>query len=1073
MTKKKHFRQGSPSILRRAIIRILPVLALCFISMNSSAQNVTVSGIVSSNADGEPLIGATVSEKGTSNAVFTDVEGNYSIKTKVGATLVYSYVGYEAKNVKVGKSSTMDISLNENTAVLDEVVVVGYGAMKRSDLTGAVSSINEDAIKQGVNTSIEQAMQGRIAGVQVTQNSGAPGGGISVQIRGVNSLNGNEPLYVIDGVAISGQTSDDSSVLSSINPADIVSVEVLKDASATAIYGSRASNGVVLISTRQGKEGKAKISYEGYVGWQQLPKRVDTMNLPEYAEFYNIRAEIRGYGERADFYDPTLLTNGTDWQGELFRTAFMQNHQVGVTGGFKGTTYSISGGFIDQDGIGVGSNFRRASFRANFDTEITKWLNVGIRASYTDKKQVTTMSDNSLLNTALDQRPDIPARNPDGTFGFMEKDDNNTYFSNPLFEALMRENYNTGRQFYYNAFANIKPVKGLNLRIEYGGNGSNNNTYFFQPNYQYGTVIVESESRRGSSKSDSWSLKTYATYDFNIMEKNRFQIMAGHEAQHGTWENLNGSRKGFISDSIHNLDVGDASTATNSNAGSAWAIESYYGRLNYNFDDRYLLTATVRGDGSSNFGPNNRWGVFPSAALAWRISNEKFLRNVNWLSNLKLRLGWGIVGNQNAATYAYGTTMKNTTTAWGTGYYPGNYSNPDLKWEETHSYNVGLDLSLLENRIEFIVDAYYKDTNNLLMTASLPAYIIDSEYIGMTAPWVNVGGLNNKGLEFTLNSTNINTRDWTWNMGITLSLNRNKLTKLYSADSEVFGKVGDEVITRSATGDPVGQFFGYNVIGMFTKEADFYQHDANGEFLHDDDGNRIPVARPCDSNGDLYPIDPNSIWVGDYIYEDVNKDGKIDEKDRKYIGNPNPDFTFGFNNVIKYKDFTLQLFFNGSVGNDVYNVLYRNHTDPIKWNGKVNDVADFARIEMIDPALGDKDITNVYISNPETAKVQRISAAGRNNNDNNRFSSRFIEDGSYLRLKNISLSYDLPRKILKKAGISYLQVYGGIQNLFTISKYRGYDPEIGAQGQNVLLQGIDNGRYPSQRIYTVGLRLNF
>lgn len=1071
MSEKQNLKLNLSAMKIRS--RCVLAIGLLMLGLTLKAQNISVHGTVTNSATGEELIGASVTARLTKNAVVTDLDGKYSINVKPGTVLEFSYVGYKSQSVTVKKAGLLDVRLDEDAQMLNEVVVVGYGAMKRSDLTGAVSSINEEAIKQGVNTSIEQAMQGRIAGVQVTQNSGAPGGGISVQIRGINSLNGNEPLYVIDGVAVSGQTDDDSSVLSSINPSDIVSVEVLKDASATAIYGSRASNGVVLITTRMGEEGKPRISYEGYVGWQKLPTMVETMSLPEYAEFSNIRAEIRGYGYREDFADPSLLTNGTNWQGELFRTAFMHNHQVGITGGFSNTKYAISGGFIDQDGIGLGSNFRRATFRANFDTEINKWLSVGLRASYANKKQITTMSENSLLKTALDQRPDVAVRNPDGSFVFMQEDENNSYVSNPVFEALMRENYNTGSQFYYNAFANINPLKGLNIRIEYGGNESKNNTYFFQPNYKYGTKIVESESRRGSSKNDSWTFKTYATYDFKFAKNNKVQIMAGHEAQHGSWENLNGGRKGFISDKIHNLDVGDASTATNSNGGSKWAIESYYGRLNYNFDDRYLLTATIRTDGSSSFGPNNRWGTFPSAAIAWRINNEQFMKNTaSWLNNLKLRLGWGIVGNQKAGSYSYGTVMKNSVTAWGTGYFPGNYSNPDLKWEETHSYNVGIDLALFNYRVEFIVDAYYKKTKNLLMQASLPAYIIDSEGIGMSAPWVNIGGLTNKGLEFTLNTTNIQNRDWTWRSGLTLSINRNKLNKLYSQSSEIFGKIGDDVYTRSAVGSSVGQFFGYNVIGMFTCEEDFYQKNTIGEFLLDSDGNRIPVARPADSNGDLYPISPNSIWVGDYIFEDVNKDGKITESDRKYIGNPNPKFTFGFNNVVQYKNFTLSFFLNGSVGNDVYNILYQTHSDPIGWQGKIKDVAGFARIEMKDPTLGNTDISNVYISNPTTAKVQRVTASGRNNNDNHRISTRFIEDGSYLRLKNISLSYDLPRSITNRIGINYLQIYGNIQNLFTITNYKGYDPEIGAQGQNVLLQGLDNGRYPSQRIYTLGLKLN-
>lgn len=1067
-------QQTAKEKLRRLVAlmrpRLMILMALFATVFPVFAQDVIVHGVVTSSS-GEELIGASVFDKSSKNGTSTDLYGKYSINVKIGTTLVFSYVGCKNQSVKVVKAGVLDVELEESSELLDEVVVVGYGTMKRSDLTGSVSSIGEDAIKQGINTSVEQAMQGRIAGVQVTQNSGAPGGGISVQIRGINTLNGNEPLYVIDGVAVSGQTSGNLSVLSSINPADITSVEVLKDASATAIYGSRASNGVVLITTKRGVDGKPKISYDGYAGWQQLPSRLDMMSLPEYAKYYNLRADIQGWGKREDFLDPTLLTDGTDWQGELFRTAFMHNHQVGITGGAKSVKYALSGGFLSQDGIGLGSNFTRATFRANIETEITKWLTVGLNASYTHHKQITTMDDNSLIGTALNQRPDIPAYNPDGSFGFMEKNDNNNYFSNPVFEAVMKENYNTGSQFYYNAFVNINPVKGLNVRLEYGGDNSHSNGYFFQPEYQYGTVKVESQSSRSSNNSDYWTFKIYATYDLKFAEKNSFQIMAGHEAQYGSWESLGGARKGFITNAIHNLDVGDATTATNYNNSSSWAIESYYGRLNYNFDNRYLLTATVRADGSSKLGPNNRWGTFPSVALAWRVNNESFLKDVEWLNNLKLRLGWGLVGNQNASTYAYGTTMRNSVSAWGTAFFPGNYSNPDLKWEETSSYNVGLDFAFLNNRIEFIVDAYMKDTKNLMMLASLPAYIIDSEGIGMTAPWVNVGGMQNKGIEFTLNTVNISNRNFTWNSGLTISLNRNRITKLTSDDAAIFGKIGDDVFTKSEIGQPVGQFFGYNVIGMYTCEDDFYKRTPEGEFHLDEYGQKVPVARPADDKGNMYDIAENSIWIGDFIYEDVNDDGVINEKDRKYIGNPNPKFTFGFNNVMRYKNFTLSFFFNGSVGNKVYNLLRQWHTDPMGYGGKMKDVEHFAQIAMKDPN-GENEISNVYISNPGQALVPRISAAGMNNNSNNRYSSRFVEDGSYIRLKNISLAYDFEGKWLSKANISGLQLYVNVQNAFTITKYKGYDPEIGASGQNVLLQGIDGGRYPSQRIYTVGLKLN-
>ena len=1032
-----------------------------------------ITGTVVDQTNGEPIIGATVKIKGTSTGVVTDIDGNYSIDVKPGQTLEFSYIGYTTQSLKVTKAGRHDINLSEETNTLEQVVVVGYGTMKRSDLTGSVSSINEAQIKQGVNTSIEQAMQGRIAGVQVTQNSGAPGGGISVQIRGINSLNGNEPLYVVDGIAMSGQSSSNTSVLSTINPSDITSIEVLKDASATAIYGSRASNGVVLITTKRGQEGKPKLTYEGYAGWQQLPKMLEVMNLKEFAQFYNVRAEIYGYGKRDELLDQSLLTNGTDWQDELFDTAFMHNHQVNINGGTNNMHYSLSGGFLDQDGIGVGSNFRRASFRANFDTNVTNWLQVGANASYASTKQVITFDENNVISTALAQYPDMAPRNPDGSYDFGENLEHN-YNSNPLFEAEMRDNNRQNQQFDYSVFANITPLKGLSLRVEYGGSRSWGQSTFFQPSYHTAQQNIESQLTRGNSRNKYESFKQYATYEFEPLKGHRFNIMAGHESQEGEWYQGSMGRKGYLFDTVKSIAVGDASTATNGEQGNDWAIESYYGRFNYNLLDRYLLTATIRADGSSNFGENNRWGYFPSAAFAWRITQEKFMENVKWLRNAKLRLGWGVVGNQQSGSYAYGIAMKSIATAWGTGFIDGNYANPDLKWEETKAYNIGLDLSFLDNRIEFIVDAYLKKTDNLLMQATLPSYVISNTgWKGISPPYVNTGAIQNKGIEFTLNTVNIAKNNIEWRTGATISFNRNKLTKLYTDDASIPGTIGGQVYTLSEIDGPVGRFYGYNVIGMFTREDDFYQKNQLGEYMLDKDGNKLAVARPADSNNDLYPIAQRGIWVGDYIFEDVNGDGLITEADRKFIGDPNPDFTFGLNNVIRWKDLELSFFFNGSVGNDVFNLVKLNHSNPTAWGNKLKMVSDYAQIGMIDPEGSLNDISNVYVLNPEQAKTQRISVSGESQNDNNRISSRFIEDGSYIRLKTLSLAYNLPKKWLAPLKLDWVQIYANVQNLFTISGYDGYDPELGSIGQSVVLQGIDNYRYPSPRIYNFGLKVNF
>lgn len=638
----------------------------------------------------------------------------------------------------------------------------------------------------------------------------------------------------------------------------------------------------------------------------------------------------------------------------------------------------------------------------------------------------------------------------------------------------MKENRNNNYQLDYNVFANIKPIKGLNIRIEYGGNRGWLNTYYFTPEYTYGTIKVESLSTRTKNLSKYTSFKQYATYDFDPFTHNHFQVMLGHEAQWGNWESLSGSRKGYVSDALHSLNVGDASTATNSgDDGTQWAIESYYGRLNYNLLDRYLLTATLRADGSSSFGKNHRWGWFPSAAAAWRVSNEKFMKNVKWVDNLKLRLGWGLVGNQSTGSYAYGATMANTATAWGTGYYPANFANDNLKWESTKAWNAGIDLNVLNNRIEFILDVYLKKTDNLLMQAALPSYVINNDYMGMSAPWVNTGSIQNKGIEFTLNTVNLNKHDWQWRTGATLSINRNKLTGLNSENSTISGTIGTNTYTLSSVGGAVGRFYGYKVIGMFKNESDFYQKNNRGEFLLDAAGNRVPVARPVDSQGNLLPIAQNKIWVGDYIFEDINGDGKITEADRTYIGNPNPDFTFGLNNVITWKNFELSIFINGSVGGDIYNLVAQEHTDPQKYGNMLSKVSNYAQVALLDPNGSATDISNVYVSNAGTASVQRISAAGSSQNDNNRISDRFVENGSYLRLKTLSLAWNLPNRWLKPLGIDWLQVYGNISNLFTITGYDGYDPEIGAAGQSVILQGIDNYRYPSQRIYTFGLKMKF
>lgn len=1057
--RKTFFRQCANRHFNNVIL-LMCLLLTATTLQSQTTQSRSVSGTVISQTDEDPLIGVAVTVKGTTTGTITDIDGKYSIEAANGQTLVFTYMGYATTEIVVNKR-IIDISMKEDFKLLDEVTVVGYGVMKRSDLTGAVSSVTAEEMKKSISTSLDQALQGRAAGVNVTQNSGAPGGGISVSIRGVNSFNGNEPLYVIDGIQISGQTSGNSSALSNINPSDVVSMEVLKDASATAIYGTRAANGVILITTKQGQAGATKISYEGYYGIQQLPTELDVLNLREYAVHQNLRAEIIGFGERKEFKDPSLLGDGTNWQREIFRSAPMYNQQLSITGGSEKNRFAIMAGYLNQDGIGIGSEFERYSLRLNMDNQVKKWLKIGVNSYIARRQQINSIepSDGSVIETAIKQLPEVPVRNPDGSWGTQEENMYGTYFSNPVADALARENYNKATDIQIRGYVDIMPLKGLTLRAEASTSIDYNTEYKYTPLIEYSYFNQASSGSRSSGNSTYTAFTIYATYEksFNL---HHFSLMAGHEAQESKNEHLSGSREGYMFNSVHELSVGDAKTAKNNSSRGESAIESYYGRFNYNYADRYLLTTTLRRDGSSNFAENNRWGTFPSVAVAWRINNEKFMKNIESISNLKLRLGWGIVGNQAIwQGYAYGVTMSSSATPSGQGFFPGNYPNPDLKWEKTNSYNIGLDLNLFRNRIELIADIYKKDIDNLLMQASLPSYV--SGVIG--SPWVNAGAMTNKGIELTLNTVNISNKSFEWRTGLTFSKNKNKVTDLYTESSALVGEIGGLAYTYTSIGNPVGQLYGYKVIGMFKDETDFYKKDKDGNNILDKNGDRIPVALPKDVQQGV-----NGVWVGDFMYEDKNGDGVIDEEDRSYIGNPEPKFSFGFTNSFRYKDFDFNIFLNGVYGNKIYNILREKYTNPMSNSGMLNEVTGIARIGLKDPNGSDTDINNVYIINPDAA-VQRMHTTDANTN--NRISDRFVEDGSYLRIKNVSVGYTFPKKLLSKYQIDNLRVYVNVQNLFTFTNYDGYDPEIGSY--NVLLKNIDNARYPSQRIYTFGLNVTF
>ena len=803
---------------------------LCLIPLWAFSQNITVKGVVK-DATGESVIGASVVQKGTSNGIITDIDGNFTLNVPSNSTIVISFVGYKTQEIPVAGKTQINVTMKEDTEMLDEVVVVGYGQMKRSDLTGSVVSVNDQAIKKSVPTSIDQVLQGRAAGVQIQANSGTPGASTSIRIRGINSLNAtNQPIFVIDGVVVDSATDDENSnPLSSINPSDIVSMDVLKDASATAIYGSRASNGVIMITTKRGQAGEATVTYDGYAGWQEMPKQLDMLNLRQYAQHHNDRSALGLVEQSSSFVRPDLLGEGTNWQDELFSKAFMTSHNISVSGGNNKTTYAFSGGFLDQDGIALGSSFRRLSLRANIDTEIKSWLRGGVNFSFAESKQ-NVGTDNNTIMSALIQQPTVAVTSPDGSF---DGPDDVWMPENPVGLASIRTNNNRKTNFRFNTYLEANLLKGLTFKTELSADWNFNNYYYYQPDYQFGIKTSDTRTSRWTKTNTKyWSWRNILTYNNTFAEKHNINVMVGQEMSHSNWETQVGTATGFLSNTTPDLSAGDVTTSTTTGSRVVNSIASFFGRAFYSFDERYLLTATIRRDGSSKFAKGNKWGWFPAVALAWRASQESFLRNNAIINNLKLRAGWGATGNQNVSDYAYMALLSYKTTPWGTGVLTGNTANPDLTWETTHSYNVGIDLGLFQNRIEVIADVYYKKTKNLLLQLPLPAYLGSSGQGAASNPWGNVGSLENKGIELTVNTTNITNKDFQWTSNLVFSLNRNKVLELDTDNSSIEKSYqpssASYIVTKTTVGQPIGQFWGYKVIGRFDEPTDFYYKDANG-----------------------------------------------------------------------------------------------------------------------------------------------------------------------------------------------------------------------------------------------------
>ncbi|MGV3559357.1 SusC/RagA family TonB-linked outer membrane protein [Larkinella arboricola] len=1029
-------------------------------NVGKSDVNALVKGVVSDDK-GNTLPGATVSVKGTTQGTTTDVEGRFSINMPDGNNvLVISFIGMKTQEVQVGNQTNLTITLVSNDQSLDEVVVIGYGTAKRSDVTSSITTVKAAELKDIPAAGVDQLLQGKAAGVTVTSNGGQPGGGVSVKVRGVTSINSNDPLFVIDGVPfVGGNTSNSTgyaglgggdgqtgnSVMAMLNPNDIESIDVLKDASAQAIYGSQAANGVILVTTKKGKQGEGKINYEMYTGVSEVARKLDLMDLRDFARYQNEVLPIIGNPVADEFKNPDLLGRGTDWQDAMFQRGTINNHQLSFSGGKDKTTYYLSLNYFDNKGILLGSNFKRYSSRFSLDNQLKSWAKVGVSANVSRSIQNVSLADaaEGTIWWGAVTSPLVPVKNLDGSWGGGQTVGGVQYSnSNLVGNSQYRGNTKTSNNVFGSLYAELQLMKDLSLRNELSYSlGQDNNTAFQKSGNVGGTSF---RSKLIDSRSDSyyWSLTNYLSYN-KYMGKHGIQATVGHQAQTSYYQSISGT-KVDLQANIFDLNTGSSDQTTWGLSGGKghWAMESWFARANYTYDDRYSVSASFRADGSSNFGPNNRWGYFPGVSAGWTISNEKFMKGsvANVLNFAKLRVGYGTVGNQNfpggAPNPAYVGAVQffSGPVGFGSSNMINGIPNPNLKWESVRTANAGVDLGFLNGRIDATIDVYKKVTSDMIIFLTGPNLIgVGDQWDDLKAPLGNAGQMTNTGVDIGITTTNIKKGDLTWKTNLVFTHFKNTYDRAASAASALDGKVyyNNYLITHTTPGNPVGSFWGLVTDGLFRTQAELDQS--------------LPQFG--------YKVNETETWLGDIRYKDINGDGKVDANDLTFIGSPLPKFTWGLTNSLNYKDFDFSIFLQGSQGAKAYNFL--------RW-----------QLEGLNNAWSNqmRTVTDRYTETNTGGALPRFTTTNKNNTA---MSDRYVEDASYWRIQNITLGYRIPRNILSKVKMTNLRVYGSIQNLKTFTKYSGYDPEIGSFNNSIKLMNVDMGHYPNPRTFTIGANVQF